>query len=95
MDTNLSTGLRTVPAKEIKRRGISAVDELIAEGAVHVIREDRPQYVVLTEEQYNELVEGNREGYVARVRAALNDAESGLARELTAEQLIGEFQLDA
>jgi len=95
MDTAISTGLRTIAAKEIKRRGISAVDELIEDGAVHVIKEDRPQYVVLTEEQYSELLEGNREAYVARVRAALNDAESGLVRELTAEQLIKEFQLDA
>jgi hypothetical protein len=31
----------TVPAGEIKRRGMSAVDDLIAKGPVHVIRDTR------------------------------------------------------
>jgi hypothetical protein len=40
--------MRTIPAREIKRRGISAVDEQLEEGPVHVI---------MTEAHYAELRE--------------------------------------
>jgi len=50
----------TVSAQEIKRRGISAVDEALRNGPVHVIRRNRPSYVILTEEHYERLV-GQRE----------------------------------
>jgi hypothetical protein len=46
--------MNTIPAQEIKRRGIGAVDDLIAKGAVHIIRNNQPQYVVLSEERYEE-----------------------------------------
>jgi hypothetical protein len=35
--------MNTIPAQEIKRRGIAAVDDLIAKGPVHVIRNNKPQ----------------------------------------------------
>lgn len=34
--------MNTIPAQELKRRGIAAVDDLIAAGYVHVIRNNRP-----------------------------------------------------
>jgi PHD/YefM family antitoxin component YafN of YafNO toxin-antitoxin module len=49
--------MNTIPAHEIKRRGISALDELLKEGPVHVIKNNRPRYVVITEEDYARLVE--------------------------------------
>ncbi len=42
--------MNSIPAQEIKRCGIAAVDGLIAKGDVHVIRNNRPEYVVLSEE---------------------------------------------
>lgn len=48
--------VRTIPAKEIKRRGISAVDEHVRDGPVHVIRNDQPAYVIMDEAQYQELL---------------------------------------
>jgi PHD/YefM family antitoxin component YafN of YafNO toxin-antitoxin module len=48
--------VNTIPAREIKRRGISAVDELLENGPVHVIKEDRPTYVVMDEERYYSLL---------------------------------------
>ena len=42
--------MNTIPAQEIKRRGIAAVDELIAKGDLHIIRNNQPQYVVLSQE---------------------------------------------
>ncbi len=46
----------TVPAQEIKRRGMAAVDELLEQGPVHVIRNNRPEYVILSEQAYQRLL---------------------------------------
>ncbi len=75
--------MNTIPAGEIKRRGIAAVDQALREGPVHVIRENRPQYVVLNEDQYRELVEASREAHVSRVREALADVREGRTRPVS------------
>lgn len=72
--------MNAVPAQEIKRKGISAVDEALQKGPVHVIKNNQPQYVVLSEERYRELVEAEDEAYIARVRASLEDVKSGRVR---------------
>ncbi len=69
--------MNTIPAQEIKRRGLAAVDEQLVDGDVHVIRNNRPQYVVLTEERYQSLIAEVQEAYLARVRASLEDVEAG------------------
>lgn len=69
--------MNIVPAQEIKRRGIAAVDEALAQGPVHVVKNNRPQYVVLTEERYNELIESQKEVALARIKASLEDAKAG------------------
>ena len=69
--------MNAIPAQEIKRRGITAVDEALAVGPVHIIKNNRPQYVVLTEERYNELLEMQEEAALARIKASLEDARSG------------------
>ncbi len=81
--------MNTIPAQEIKRRGIAAVDELIAKGDLHVIRNNHPQYVVLSEERYQELVAEAGEAYIARVRASLEDAKAGRVKKFkTAKELL-------
>lgn len=45
-----------ISAQELKRRGIGAVDDALREGPVHVIRRNRPSYVILSEEAYERLV---------------------------------------
>lgn len=81
--------MNTIPAQEIKRRGIAAVDELIAEGPVHVIRNNRPQYVVLTEQRYQDMLAAEDEAYEARVRASLEDLRAGRVRRFSsAEELL-------
>jgi PHD/YefM family antitoxin component YafN of YafNO toxin-antitoxin module len=69
--------MNTVPAQEIKRRGMAAVDDALAQGPVHVVKNNRPQYVVLTEEGYRELLEAVQESAVARIKASLEDAAAG------------------
>ena len=54
--------MNTIPAQEIKRRGIAAVDDLIAKGDVHIIRNNQPQYVVLSEESLPRVARSARRG---------------------------------
>lgn len=49
--------MNSIPAQDIKRRGISALDELLKAGPVHVIKNNRPRYVVLSEEDYARIVQ--------------------------------------
>jgi PHD/YefM family antitoxin component YafN of YafNO toxin-antitoxin module len=87
--------MNTLPAQELKRRGIAAVDDVIAKGDVHVIRNNQPQYVVLSEARYQELVAEAHEAYLARVRASLDDAKAGRVCKFTsAEDLLKALDVD-
>ena len=86
--------MNTIPAQELKRRGIAAVDGLIANGDVHVIRNNRPEYVVLSEARYAELVAEAEEAYVARVKASMEDVAAGRVKRGSAAVLIKELGLD-
>jgi PHD/YefM family antitoxin component YafN of YafNO toxin-antitoxin module len=81
--------MNTIQAQEIKRRGVAALDDLIAQGDVHIIRNNQLQYVVLSEARYAELLEAQEEALVARVRASLEDLKAGRVRRFTsAEELM-------
>jgi len=81
--------MNTVPAQEIKRRGISVVDEILKDGAVYVIKNNQPQYVVLTDDRYQELLAAENEAYLARVRASLEDVKAGrVSRFKNARELL-------
>lgn len=69
--------MRTIPAQEIERRGIGAVDELLEGGPVYVITHNRPRYVILDAEQYRELLAEREEAHLARIRAARADVAAG------------------
>jgi PHD/YefM family antitoxin component YafN of YafNO toxin-antitoxin module len=86
--------MNVIPAQEINRRGIAAVDELIAKGDLHVIRNNQPQYVVLSEARYQELVVAEQEAYYARIRASLEDVKEGRVKRGTADDLIKELKLE-
>jgi PHD/YefM family antitoxin component YafN of YafNO toxin-antitoxin module len=86
--------MNAIPAQEIKRRGIAAVDDLIAKGDLHVIRNNEPQYVVLSESRYQELIVAEQEAYYARVRASLEDLKEGRVTRGSAEDLIKELKLE-
>jgi PHD/YefM family antitoxin component YafN of YafNO toxin-antitoxin module len=72
--------MNSIPAQDIKRRGISAVDGALRVGPVHIIKNNRPSYVVLTEAAYSELLESSQDAASARLRASLNDLEAGRTR---------------
>ena len=58
--------MNTIPAQEIKRRGISAVDELLKNGPVHVITQNQPRYVVMEEERYQAMREREEDRILER-----------------------------
>jgi PHD/YefM family antitoxin component YafN of YafNO toxin-antitoxin module len=80
--------MNTIAAREIKRRGMAAVDAALDDGPVHIIKNDKLTYVVLTEDYYRELVDGYEEWFLAGVKESLEDARVGRVRKVTAEQLI-------
>jgi PHD/YefM family antitoxin component YafN of YafNO toxin-antitoxin module len=86
--------MNTIAAQDIKRRGISAVDEALKNGPVHVVKNNQPQYVVLSEERYRELIEAEDEAYIARVRASLEDVKAGRVKRGSARDLIRELGLE-
>ena len=65
-----------------------------AKGPVHIIRNNQPQYVVVTEERYQELLEAQDEAYEARVLASLEDLKAGRVIRGTAEDLIKALRLE-
>ena len=75
--------MNTLPAQELKRRGIVAVDEAIIKGDLNLIRNNQPQYVVLSEERYQDLISAEQEAHYARVQASLNNVKSGNTRKFT------------
>ncbi len=81
--------MNTIAAQDIKRRGMKAVDEIIHEGPVHVIKNNKPQYVILSEELYDELIEEQSAAYIARIRASLEDVNAKRIRTFkNAEELL-------
>jgi len=53
--------MNTIPASEVKRRGVAALEDAVKKGPVHVIKNNRPALVVLSEEEYARLT-GTRTG---------------------------------
>lgn len=77
--------MSTIPVQEIKRRGISAVDEALRDGPVYLVKSNRPAYVVLSEHDYQELMNDLAE---ARLAASDLDLEQGRVRSGNAKKLM-------
>jgi hypothetical protein len=54
--------MQTLPAQELKRRGLAALDKLLPAGPVHVLRNNRPAAVVLSLEAYQRLADDAARG---------------------------------
>ena len=81
--------MNTIPAGEIKRRCSSAVDDVSDKGPVHVIKESRPQYVVLAESDYQQLLSDLAD---ARLASSDADLQAGRVRRGTAARLMREIR---
>jgi PHD/YefM family antitoxin component YafN of YafNO toxin-antitoxin module len=51
---------KTIPATEIKRRGLSVIDKALKNGPVHVLKNNESAYVIMAEDQYLELAKRYR-----------------------------------
>jgi len=78
----------TMAAQEVKRRGISAMNEGLRQGPVWVISNNTPKYVVMYSEAYRQL-----EDELCYMRVALSEAQAraGQATRGTADDLMAEI----
>jgi PHD/YefM family antitoxin component YafN of YafNO toxin-antitoxin module len=77
--------MSTMGVQEIKRRGMSAVDRALASGPVHLLKSNRAAYVVLSEDDYQALMDDLAE---ARLTASEADLKAGRVRRGTASDLM-------
>ena len=68
--------MKTLPAQELKRRGLAAVESLIVDGPVEIIKRNRPACVVISIEQFRALTSRRSSGAGHRV----SDLFAGPAR---------------
>jgi prevent-host-death family protein len=50
--------MNTLTVAELKRRGMAAIEEGLRRGPVHIVKRNRPAAVVLSEDDYQRLVQG-------------------------------------
>ena len=84
--------MNMIAAQEIKRRGMAAVDDLLDEGPVQIVRNNRPRYVVMSETEFDVLMSDLAE---ARLAASEADLKAGRVRKGAAENLMAELRKDA
>jgi PHD/YefM family antitoxin component YafN of YafNO toxin-antitoxin module len=60
---------------------------------VHVIRNDKLAYVIMSEAQYRDLLEDVEVATAVRIKESLQNLRAGRARTTTAEELIRELGL--
>lgn len=81
---------RLIPASEIKRRGISMIDPLLADGPVYILKNDRIEYIVMDRAYYEDVLEDQEEAENARIEEALTDVRAGRVRTMTAAEIMAE-----
>lgn len=84
----MNTVPNTLAAGELKRRGIAAIEERLARGPVHVIRGNKPAVVVLSEEDFAELVADAERSWIAE---SLTDLREGRVRRGSLADLLADL----
>ena len=77
-----------MPVQEIKRRGMSAMNEHLASGPVWVISNNVPKYVVMYGESYRQLED---ELSALRVQLSEADVRAGRVTRGSADDLMAEL----
>ncbi len=54
--------MNTLPAQEIKRRGVKAIELALQNGPVHIIKNNSPACVVISEAQYAQMTASRTPG---------------------------------
>ncbi len=63
--------MNAIPANELKRHGISAVEKLLRNGPVHIIKHNQPVCVVLGEEEYRQLTQAAESAKTGEPRSVM------------------------
>ncbi len=77
-----------ISVQDVKRRGMSVVDEALKEGPVHLVKSNRAEYVVMSEQDYQELMSDLAD---ARLAASEKDLAAGRVRRGGASRLMTEL----
>ena len=83
--------MNAIATQEIKRRGLGAVDKLLCNGPVHVIKNNTLTYVVMCERDYAGILD---ELTAARVALSEADIAAGRVRKGSAAKLMRELLAD-
>jgi PHD/YefM family antitoxin component YafN of YafNO toxin-antitoxin module len=83
--------MSVMAVQEIKRRGISAVDDALEEGPVHLIKSNKAKYVIMYESSYRELMSDLTD---ARLAASDLDIKAGRFRTGVSADLMRELTAD-
>ena len=78
----------TMPAQEIKRRGISVLNEKLSSGPVWVISNNTPKYVVMFADEFKRM---RHEAFVNECLQSEAEYRAGLAKPTTVEELMKAF----
>jgi PHD/YefM family antitoxin component YafN of YafNO toxin-antitoxin module len=84
--------MNMIAAQEIKRRGMAAVDHLLNQGPVRIVKNNRPRYVVMSEAEFDVMMNDLAE---ARLAASEVDLKAGRTRKGTAANLMAELRKEA
>ena len=84
--------MNMIAAQEIKRRGMAAVDRLLDQGPVRIVKNNRPRYVVMRDTEFDVLMDDLAE---ARLAASAADLKAGRIRKGTAANLMAELRAEA
>lgn len=86
--------MRTISASKIEQRGLRAVHTQLCSGPVHVLANDEPTYVIMTEAHYEEFVYAWHEAQELGIKQALEVVAAGRARRYdSVEELIRDLGL--
>ena len=83
--------MNMIAAQEVKRRGIAAVDDLLAQGPVQIVKNNSPRYVVISEKDYETLMTDLAE---ARLAASEADVKAGRVHRGSSTALMAELRKD-
>ena len=84
--------MNMIAAQEIKRRGMAAVDGLLDQGPVRIVKNNRPRYVVMRETEFDAMMSDLAE---ARLAASEADLRAGRVRKGRAADLMAELRKGA
>ena len=84
--------MNMIASQEIQRRGMVAVDRLLNQGPVRIVKNNQPRYVVMRESDFTAMEDDLAE---ARLAASEADLKAGRTRKGTVAELLAELRREA